>query len=837
MLSSGKQPDTGPSGIGEFAGKNWKLPAAVIVLLFLSLYYELFLCRKVFVHDAIIWYGAFHYYVAGMADGNFPFWNPYMQSGTPFYPNMSIYGLLDPVILAGIAAVRAFSVSPLTVYIYFRLFRLAVFVVGAFFLFRHVTKNSTAAALSSGLLLFALPVSYFIDSSIVDFVFLTPFVAYCLLRFFEEPEGPRVPFYFFCIAFMTGITMNVFIPAYFLFNLIALVVVWIAINFRQAPAVIRAFKKPRIAASFAAAVLAVVMMSAPPLAVFFGDASSGGELFPMLRIVQKSGGSFKKIEATEIGSAALSAKYTGMRSIFSSYGNMANIICPDILTVIYSSEKNKQSPLKMAENSTYIGIIPFALALLAVFFYKSRFKRLALIMLAVISANLFSFYGSMDVPHNIVQETFDRLFPPLKMIEVRQDFGGFFLLYLCMLSCMGLTVLFDRERFRELVKARLGWIVSICAAIVSVKIFIAGYFWEKWIFTTYYDLFVLCQPVFFAALVYLYSRGKLKHAVVGLSLVVLIFADLFVYNRQAAATTLEDSGMLYSFIAGSAEEGPSQLFRTPLAAPYGMGFGEDLIRRKGALTYGNNHSLFSTKRYYDILTHVPLQNQLRLTGVVYPIIGFFPMDRVRTVTNRKDLLAFYATAPEDEVSGLLFVEDAGRRPALPDSKKELGPLAEYESVAWLDPSYMNGFISDYMMKNQELLNAIRENVDKYLDTPLSSLRLTGFSPNEVKLTVSNSGDGYLYYNDGWSRYWRAYDGPREIPVVIANYNSKAVFLGRGEHAVRFVFDPTHYKLGLASYYAGLLLSASMAALSLLRLRQSGSNPNRAKEGEPTLADR
>lgn len=78
--------------------------------------------------------------------------------------------------------------------------------------------------------------------------------------------------------------------------------------------------------------------------------------------------------------------------------------------------------------------------------------------------------------------------------------------------------------------------------------------------------------------------------------------------------------------------------------------------------------------------------------------------------------------------------------------------------------------------------------------------------NEITIELSNNTSGYLLYNDGWSKYWKAYVDNVNKPIEIANYNSKAVYLERGLHEVKFVFEPMHYKYALICYLLALLSS-------------------------------
>ncbi len=128
--------------------------------------------------------------------------------------------------------------------------------------------------------------------------------------------------------------------------------------------------------------------------------------------------------------------------------------------------------------------------------------------------------------------------------------------------------------------------------------------------------------------------------------------------------------------------------------------------------------------------------------------------------------------------------------------------------------------NDYINKNGQLIELTRNRLNSLLNTALYTLKVEEFSPNDIIISVKTITDGYLYYADGWSKYWQAFDNGKEIPVFVANYNSKAVFLDKGDHLVRFVFNPRHYRIGLAAYYAGLVISIGIIIFLLVKNRNA-----------------
>ena len=85
-------------------------------------------------------------------------------------------------------------------------------------------------------------------------------------------------------------------------------------------------------------------------------------------------------------------------------------------------------------------------------------------------------------------------------------------------------------------------------------------------------------------------------------------------------------------------DGDFAYLRTPLYWPARIL--RAYVQVKGAMSRGNNHHLFTTKRYYDYFTHLPLEKQLVLSGVDTPIISFLETD-ARIFKGKSDVLTLH----------------------------------------------------------------------------------------------------------------------------------------------------------------------------------------------------
>ncbi|MBI4554521.1 MAG: YfhO family protein [Planctomycetes bacterium] len=398
-----------------------------------------------------------------------------------------------------------------------------------------------------------------------------------------------------------------------------------------------------------------------------------------------------------------------------------------------------------------------------------------------------------------------------------------------MMLSLGLKLFFNQDYFFTLIKEKHKQIIAICIALILLKIGISLYCFKS-VYRFDMDLLTLIALALFAIFVYVYSRGLIKQKIFTGITLFLIFADISYYSHTLERFVLKQNWLepilsskkLGNVIEGKDAKNYFEYFRVPFVIAHTnitawepIAFTESIFKAKGALSRGNNHHQFTTKKYYDYMTHASLQNQFILSGVSYPILRFFPMEKVKFMPD-KELLRYLETDNEGALSQYLFISKS-TSPQNPETTEhnKFNRLDDFEDVPWLKKEYVSQYYADYLNRRAEHLTEIKENINKYLETPVYQLEVRRFSPNKLTLSVKNQQEGYLYYSDGWSRHWKAFDGKREIPVEIANYNFKAVHLQGGGHTIRFVYDPRPYRYSLIAYCVGLLASASICTAVLI----------------------
>ncbi len=88
------------------------------------------------------------------------------------------------------------------------------------------------------------------------------------------------------------------------------------------------------------------------------------------------------------------------------------------------------------------------------------------------------------------------------------------------------------------------------------------------------------------------------------------------------------------------------------------------------------------------------------------------------------------------------------------------------------------------------------------------------TPQQIELKVTASADGYLVLLDTFYPGWIASVDGQGTPIYPANYLVRTIFVPRGEHLVRFEYQPLSFRLGLG--LAALVMLLMILLLSLSR---------------------
>jgi len=99
------------------------------------------------------------------------------------------------------------------------------------------------------------------------------------------------------------------------------------------------------------------------------------------------------------------------------------------------------------------------------------------------------------------------------------------------------------------------------------------------------------------------------------------------------------------------------------------------------------------------------------------------------------------------------------------------------------------------------------------------VKFTRYTPGEVVIDTGYQQGGLLVFTDIYYPGWKVWvDGVRK-ELLNVDYIFRGVFLEKGVHKVRFVYDPLSIKLGI---WISLIAAAALAVYFLSRYNKKGN---------------
>lgn len=112
-----------------------------------------------------------------------------------------------------------------------------------------------------------------------------------------------------------------------------------------------------------------------------------------------------------------------------------------------------------------------------------------------------------------------------------------------------------------------------------------------------------------------------------------------------------------------------------------------------------------------------------------------------------------------------------------------------------------------------------------LPSSASKVGISKYSGDEITIQAEMAQDGFLVLSEKYYPGWKAYVDGKSEKIYKANYIMRAVYLPKGSHTVKFVFDPWAYKVGLwLSSITFLFLVGAVLQRLRLRSRSKISQP-------------
>ena len=775
-------------------------------------------------HDSIGWFGAYHYFYSSIGRGVFPFWNPYSQTGTPFFPNLQAFGLLEPSHFIFILIQKLTGSTTLTTYLFHFLFCYSVFIIGTYNSLRVITKNNKISLLFSFILLLACFPIFMRQMGTLTFFFLIPFITFFLTKLLEEGDVNKKGFYFFVIVSLCAISFLIHIPTgtvfyVLLFFLLAFILKMVDMRKRFQ------FIASKYGLFWIGASIMILILISSPVATLYYESLNNNELFPSIRVQQLARANLPKMFASDLGSSIFLEGKCLTHSI--TLGNLVGL-------VLEPSPYIPKLGFQPSEVVLYISILPLFCLCFVMRHLKEVKDKYAYLFLGIAVFTLLlmcNFKRGIVDPLSLFQRIISSVVPTLDKIETLQNFGTLFLFCLVVTSAIGYIKVLHNG-------SKTIWVAALSVLAFRYLIFFAinflGWLQGKLAFPVLFGISII-SIIYILSVVSLGSLlGKpiisilkririeqLRTISVILLLMDLVFFNIYhikvggVIGREFYAT-LKRENILETRLEDSFIN-----YREPFLSSencFPTFFGHEILNvRKFALPgvvkryfggcYTPNDHIFSTQYYYDYLVNVRIDNQLATSNVVYPILNFYPIENVIIVKDKYEAIRRINELDIETLGRYIFIEK--------NKRSFLTPSVFPDSSHLFDPE------NNLRFSPAELVNFESAKTLKYPGNGDVNFRIEYYDVNNLSVIIETFEDGYFYFGDGYSKHWKAFLDDQEVKIEKTNINFKSVYVPKGKHSLFFIYDPVYFRY---SVYASLV--GSVFAIALVGLYLSLGRPRR-----------
>jgi len=387
----------------------------IISILFFIFFNKLLNGQDMFSHDSIRWYGVYHFLADSLSNGIFPYWDPYDFGGQPFYYNLGILRLYEPITIAFIFLGKLLSISFLTLYHWEYMFRIWFTALGVYLCFRQFNKYALSNLLVFGVFLFSSFTITALRQNGILYVFCwAPWALWFLLRLLKNFNIYNLVGF----SFFVGISLSSYQGAYLLTYLF----IFIATLFiNHLEDIIKIFKRKKNILLILLGVVLVVLLSLPLWTV----AIEQGKIVPTARLDDKA--SISKGINLDYDSIAKAGTH-------SNTADFLELIFPAAARGFFAGGFN--GVINVSECFLYIGISTLILC-----FFGARVKskyRLNFLLTLVLTGLL------MLGPKAGVHEILYFIFYPLRITRHMHLFSGFFIFTFFYFVGQGMDFILDK---------------------------------------------------------------------------------------------------------------------------------------------------------------------------------------------------------------------------------------------------------------------------------------------------------------------------------------------------------------------------------------------------------
>lgn len=343
----------------------------------------LILGETTFIHDNIYWnFPVFKFFAENIARGHFPFWNPYSHGGEPFYIMLGQFRLLEPIALL-VAYFGQFVTNDIVIlFNWNRICQSLIIAFGVYVVFRQIAGHFFIRLTLIPILLYSsFMLCSFRQDGIINLFLWTPFITHFLLRIIYYKDYRWHNWLF--LASLIGLSWQ----SYFFAG------VWIFLLFFFTGILL--FRRELLTALFgvhgniskiAASTLIIIVMMAPNIVLIY---EKDKIVFPprMVDSHLKESGVYNREPQQYEGEA--SDIVEGIRmpyflvaatGTFSQPSNFLQLMSPRSNVNIVGPSQRGNVWGRPSEAYAYIGLLPWAIALLGMLGGKHELRKIWLLI-------------------------------------------------------------------------------------------------------------------------------------------------------------------------------------------------------------------------------------------------------------------------------------------------------------------------------------------------------------------------------------------------------------------------------------------------------------------------
>lgn len=797
-----------------------------IITIFLIVYAPVIFTRtRIFSHDTIWFYGIFQYFSESLLNGVFPLWDPYNYSGQPFYPNLSIMHLINPLTIIIVFTNKILNLSLLTLYHCNYMFLIIFSGVGAYLFFYEAYKDKLAAIFMFFIFIFSSFTPICLRQAGFLYTFLwVPWIMFFIIRLLKDINL----FNSIGAGFFIGMAMGGY-QGLFVLVFIAVFKLSLFINQRD---FFRAALKMKNFKYYAVIAGTVICLSLPLLSVFIDK----DDYLPMARM-----------RTSENPTESFTNKTGCVPGVINDFMGLVN---KDLALKGYFTKK-----IPLSEGFLHIGLIALALAAVGIGFGKNKYKINFIITLIFL---VLIYLGDKTWAQGIV----NRIFPPFTFVRHMQLFAGFILFNIIYFS--GLGFMYVAERFKNIkyvlmFLAGLELIIYTAQALPYVTIprrpMMFSEYPEKIKFPDYReDRIASAEEIrYFKPLLYrkftAFNSASLLPDYSELNLNKNIYQMYKAFNLDGSAGYAEIAAVknVTDFIAfGAANYARFEKNQKLMFLDFLNIVSLDFIRNKDFyfLPAGNRERIMALRKFInDEYKNIKMKLQgpgaEKVGELIKPILNlegldvkagperFVFMGKLVDIKNRILVhLRFYKSISASDFVGYVWGTSHVEEFTLLINKEYVDIMGyPYKNVA-----YITGITSPMIRFFPSATSISPENFKKTLkseDFPKDVLFITDekfkdsnapilnaspsfkcnvmlYDGNDLKLECETSNAGYLFLADGYNKYWECYIDGKKTDIFKAYLVFKAVEIGAGYHMVKFVYKPRPFIYAIWLYYMAVI---------------------------------